>query len=577
MNHFDPELFDSLIDAAEVASSTGGGLANSAEWLVKNTRHPKDWNKPYSFKDHEWQIDVLNDTDSHVYIRKATQITASEVGVRQALATAAKLKNITAIYTMPSLGASAKLVASRVDPVINSSPRLKALVDRNVDSTSIKKIGHSFVYFSGAANTNSAISVPARALFIDEYSFSNPEVISTYTSRLGHNFPGTEIVRIWSSPLHPHSDISELYEKGDQRVYMVYHSKCGQWVELDPMQCLVLPGYDDEIANIMPSDLDQPKVLLDKAWIMCPHCRGEITQENLCLASHRAWVPKRTGQWAHSYDANCFVLPAYRTPIRIFEDLRVYRNTVRWSQYALGVPSSSASEQILEHVINSCFTVKPISDTEKSVYGACIGVDIGNTSHLMVGKRVNGILEVFKAEKIVQDGDNKLKKTIIDRFNSYMAVSCCIDAAPDVSIVSSVQAELAYNSVNGVFFTRGKGKSDLTIFELDEVKGVIKVARTRAFDEFVADFNSGKIKLLAGSPYEEEMKKHFQAIKRIVNTDAVGESVHVWVSSTSDDHWTFSLLYLWLASRLAEDSLKVFIAPASSLLVSRVKMRSMAA
>ncbi len=577
MNHFDPELFDSLIDATEVAASTGGGLGNISDWLVKNTRHPLDWNKSYSFIDHEFQKAILNDTASHIYVRKATQVTLSEVAARQLLATVAKLKNITAIFTLPSYSASQKFVASRIDPIINSSPRLKNMVDNNVDSTTIKKIGQSFCYFSGSANTNSAISVPARALYCDEVAFSDPAVISTLTSRLGHNKAGTEILRFWSSPLHPHSDISAYYEMGDQRVYMVYHSKCCHWVELDPFECLVLPGYNDSISNILPSDLDQPGVNVADAWIMCPHCRQEITQENLCLESHRAWVPKEPSKEAHSYDCNCFVLPAYRTPQKIFNDLRIYRNTTRWSQYALGIPQSNASEQLLEHMINNCFTVKPAGDDERSIYGACLGIDIGNTSHMMIGKKVNGILEVFRVEKVVQDGDGKLKKTIVDRFNQYRAVGCCIDAAPDVSIVSSVQTELPYGAVYGSFFVQGKGKSSLTIFELDEAKGVLKVARTRAFDAFVEEFNAGKIKLPAGSKHEEEMKKHFQAIKRIVDVDAVGEAQGRWVSSSSDDHFTFALLYLWLAAKFVEENCKVYISPASSLFVSRVKMRSVAA
>lgn len=577
MNHFDPNLYDSLLDEVEIAASVGGGLGNVSEWVMKNLRHPMDWNKPYSFHEHEWQIDVMNDTAPHVYIRKATQVSASTVGVILVLAIAAKLKNTTSIYTMPSIGAAAKLVASRVDPFIKSSPRLNALVDRNVDSTSLKKISNSFVYFSGAANVQAAISVPARALFVDELAFSNPEVISTYTSRLGHNKAGSEIVRMWSSPLHPHSDISAYYEMGDQRVYMCFCMKCSTWVELDPLECLVLPGFDDDITNIMPSDLDQPGVRVEDAWVRCPSCHREITQENLCLPTHRAWVPKAPSKDAHSYDVNCLCLPAYRTPEKIFNDLRVYRSTTRWIQYSIGLPRSNASEQILEHVVNSCFTVRPSSDSDRSIYGASVGVDIGSLSHLVVGKRVNGVLEVFRMERVQQDGENKLKKTIVDRFNQYRAVSCCIDAAPDVSIVSSVQAELPYDSVVGAFFVRGKGKSALTIFELDEGKGVLKVARTRAFDMFVEEMNAGKIKLPAGLSFEEDVKKHLQAIKRVINVDATGEESGVWVSSTNEDHWVFALLYLFLASKLAEESQRIYIAPASSLLVSKVKMRTSAA
>ncbi|NCC36725.1 MAG: hypothetical protein EOM24_32635, partial [Chloroflexia bacterium] len=391
-----------------------------------------------------------------VYIRKATQIGASEISLRVGLAVTAKFTGINVIYAMPSIGAAQKLAASRADPIIEASPRLLSMVNKNVDSTQMKQIGRSFIYFAGASATTSAISVPAKALLVDEVAFADPKVVSVFASRLGHNLPHERIVRFFSSPLHPHSDISAYFESGTQHLYLCYHTACGQWVELDPMVCLILPGFNDKISNLKPADLNDPRIKLQDAFVMCPHCRQAISQANLSNPQMRAWVPRYPEKSAHSYDANVMVLPHYRTPATIFNDLTIYKSTVRWMQFALGVPSESASDMLLEHMIQGAFTVRP---PQSEVYYAVLGMDVGNTSHLMCGKQVNGVLEVFRTEKIKQDGENTLNVTASQRFRQYRAAAACVDASPDVSIVKALQSELPYEQVFGVFFVRGKGKS----------------------------------------------------------------------------------------------------------------------
>jgi hypothetical protein len=144
-----------------------GGLRTAAEWICKNTADPRNSAKPFSFKSHEYQIGILNDTHPFVAVRKATQCGQSEASVRLALAICAKFSNISAIYVLPSIRFATKFSMARCDPVIEASRKLKALANRDVSSSELKKIGSSFLYFTGAAQNSSAISIPARALIAD--------------------------------------------------------------------------------------------------------------------------------------------------------------------------------------------------------------------------------------------------------------------------------------------------------------------------------------------------------------------------------------------------------------------------
>lgn len=575
--HIDPELWDSLSEQVETAIITGGGLHNAATWISKNTRDPRNSAKPFSFKGHEYQISILNDAHPYVAVRKSTQVGLSELTVRLALAISAKFSNISTIYVLPSIRFAQKFSMARCDPLIEASPRLKALADRDVSSNELKKIGSSFLYFTGAAQNSSAISIPARALLIDEYAFADPKVISVFTSRLSHQEEHEKIVRFFSSPLHPHADISALVEQGTFNEYMVYHEACGKWVTVSPLENMVLPGFDDPISTIQVADLDDRRVNLDLAFVQCGHCHSPISLANLADPTRRAWVARHPDRSMASYEAGPFVLPQLRTPTILLRDLRLYRNTQRWINYSLGQPSESASDMITQGALDRCFTVAQQSPMSHSVSGAVIGCDVGKTSHIAIGKQVGGVLNVLWLETVRQTDDNATGRTLVERYQSYRATQLVVDAAPDFSIAKYVAGQLPYNTTWGSYFVRGRGKSNLASWETDEKEGVVKISRTRALDEFVEAFNKGLIRLPAGLSFENDVRQHLQRLKRITNVDGVGEETVQWVSSDSSDHWFFALVYLFVASKLVEESGSGIVAGMDlSRLVGRVRLKQAA-
>ena len=238
-------------------------------------------------------------------------------------------------------------------------------------------------------------------------------------------------------------------------------------------------------------------------------------------------------------------------------------------------PAEAASDMITQSALDHCFTVAQQSPMSHSVSGAVIGVDIGKISHVAIGKQIGGVLNVMWLETVRQTDDNATGTTLAQRYQTYHAVQMVVDAAPDFSIAKYVAGQLPYNQVWGSYFVRGRGKSNLAAWELDEKEGVVKVSRTRALDEFVDAFNKGLIRLPAGLSFENDVRQHLQRLKRITNVDGVGEETVQWVSSDSSDHWFFALVYLYVASRLAEESSTGIIPGMNfSNLVGRVKMNN---
>lgn len=572
-SRIDPHVWNSLYEQLETAIVAGGGMSNIAQWIARNTRDPRNSSKPFSFDGHEYQVGILNDTHPTLAIRKATQVGASEMSVRLALAVCAKFSNISAIYVLPSIRFSQKFSMARADTVVDASPRLKALADRDVFSNELKKIGSSFLYFSGAAANTSAISIPARALFLDEFSFSDPQIVSTYVSRLGHQAEHERIVRYFSSPLHPHSDISALYEQGSQNEYFAYHDPCGTWVPVRVLDHLILPGFNEHITTLDYGDLDNPKYRVEDAYIQCDHCHEPFSLENLCDPTRRAWVPAYPDREMASYDAGPLVLPQYRTPQNLLRDLKLYKSTARWVQYSLGHGFESSSDMILASTLDRAFTVPPVSPRSGAVYGAALGCDVGKLSHVAVGRKVGQVLEIVWLETVRQDENNATGRTLVERYQQYRCLSGVIDAAPDVTLTRWVAGQLPYGQVHGCYFIRGRGKSDLRSWAVDEREGVVKVSRTRALDEFVEKMNKGLIRLPVGLVNEEEVRAHMQRLKRVINYDTAGEESAQWITSDSENHWFFAVFYAWLASEMiSESGVGIPVGLSFGNLVSKVRL-----
>lgn len=560
MSSINRHLFESLVDRADTAASSSGERKNLLHWIQKNTRDPKNNNKQFSTTGHEFQEEIINDQATHVVVQKPAQRGVSEIFVRMVLALAARLSGSHFIYVLPTAKFAGKFATSRMDPVIDSSPRLKQMVSKDINNSETKKIGSSFVWIGGAQSDAQAISIPARGLFVDEASFGDPAVLSIYKSRLGHNTADELILYEYSTPLFPGFGISESFDRGTQKYYMTYHTACGTWVVINSLIDIVVPGFDDELVKLTYEESKQIQVRVEDSWVKCPHCGRPVTQENMADPRFRAWVPKYPERRIQSYQVDALDMAARKFAPDIIGALDIYKRTDVWIQFGLGYPHSSSDTSITLEAIEAAFTIQLLPPEVTSVYGATAGMDVGNISHLSHARRINGVLEFFNLEIIRQDGTNSLGETFVKRYLGYRCYQGVIDAGPDVSVCKFAQEKLPGNRCWAARFVRGRGVT-LDLYVRKEEEGVLNVMRTAALNEFVAAFNSGKIKLPRGLPFEADVRKQLAQPKRVTHPDALGEESSVWVS-TGADHWFFSIFYNWLASKMLEnDSMQVYLGP----------------
>lgn len=570
----DLDLFDSLLDLVETAASTAGGRNNLSKWIETNTSDPLNPRKPWSFKDHEFQYDIVNSKHPQTYIRKASQIGVSEIMVRIVMALLAKIPGRHAIYTLPDAGFARKFAGSRFDPVIAASTRLQKLIDKDLNNNEIKKFASSYLYISGSQKESQSISVPASMLFFDEVAYSNQEVLGTYHSRLGHLKQGEEIVYGFSTPLLPNSDIDALFQSGTADEYMCYHDKCNQWVVLDPLLHIRIPDCPSPFELITKEDVN--KIDPSQAYVECPHCKQEITTSNLTDPTRRAWVPAHPDRQNRSFNANFLVLPSSRTPERVIRDRKNYRSTSKWLCFAVGVPAETGDFRFSQEAIDRCFQTTPISPTQASItppINTVIGMDVGKTGHLIIARKSSQYLEILHTEQPKQDEDNNLALTYAQRYRQYRARQGVIDAMPEITVPTKAQAMTPYNATWAAYFTRGQGKTNLDFIEKKENDGVVMVKRTQAFDLLVEMFNQGKILFPKNSPHEQTIRDHLRQLVRITDLDATGEEKSRWVSQSSEDHFAFALLYAFIAAEMVSSDSSAIILPTSASFASKIRMK----
>lgn len=518
-------------------SLVGGDIfGNIGDWLKENTTLA---GKPFSFFEHEFQKEIAADSSSDGSIMKCSQVGLTELAVRIALAFLGISNGRSLIYVLPTSNFAAKFCKSRIDPIIDNSHKLTDLLVTAANSSSMKRFGDSFLYINGAANENQAISVPAEGLFVDELDRCNPAVIGLYNSRSRHT-KGNHFKRKWSTPTVNGYGIDELYAASRQSRYAVKCDHCDTWCIPDFMRDVVIPGFEYDFEHFDKDHLNDPEIHWRDAYIACEHCKLSLDRA-LNTAKRREWVaafPDRdyAGWWVHPFD-----LIAYNPTRSVIEQIKDYPRVGDYRNMVLGLPYTSENAKFNATVVRKLTSIIEAARAD----GCCVGVDVGKTCYLVIGKKVGAIYNVHKLVRLkILDG--LLFPQFVKLFGDFRLRRMVIDAGPDFELVKALQNK--YGSVvNPCVYV----KDDLritdyyTISEVEKTKDVINAQRTKGFDSLVEAANGSKF-LYPMSSEKEEFLQHLGGMVRVETINEEGELEATWVKKGAD-HYLHALFYFKLA------------------------------
>lgn len=565
MRELHPEVAN-FLNRVHAGVNETNNLDQLPEWICKNTRNPLDPSKPWSFKDHEYQLGLLTDTTNHQAWQKCSQVGASEISVRMMLGMLAVMKALTAIYTLPTTGFARKFAKGRIDPVVDNSKLLKALRNNDVDSSELKQFGNSFLYLVGSFGQSSAISVPAQALFKDEVDFSNQTVLTTFNSRLGHAKDGG-IVREFSTPTVNGFGINKAFVDGSQAFYTVKCSHCFDWVAPDFMRDVEVPGFDGTIFEFEKDDLRNSKVKVDEAFLRCPSCQSPLVWDDFLNPNLRQWVHTHPDREKHSYQIQPFDVAAVNPLHRTLRQIDEYERKKDWVNFKVGQPYEDAENSFIGKLIdeNTSGSGAVVPDGTENVVklakGCCIGVDVGKTSWVVIGYPHDDKpgYKVIHRERIRQDGENYLVRRLKFLTECFGVTKGVIDAGPDFTSSSMIVQQSKTNQWFACYYTRNPLGGSLESINVNEEEGIIKSFRTGTFDELVKRCNSGMI-TYTESPDSVLFKDHLTSMKRVETKNEMGDIVVSWVA-TDDDHYAHALNYCNMAYNLMGRKSKTAVSP----------------
>lgn len=557
------ELVDSHLERMESLLVGGYDLNKIPKWICDYTRLK---GQNFTFKDHEYQLAILNDRSPNINVRKCSQVGISEASVRQALAEVNIIPGFTVIYTLPTALFSSTFAKTRVDPVIEGSPRLSAAVHQDVDNTEVKQFGESFIYFKGTKGAQTAISVPADHLFHDEYDFSDIDTVSSYQSRLPHS--KYKLTTKFSTPTVEKYGISMEMSKS-RRFFNV--CKCNHCNEV------FIPNYFNHV-RVAGWDLDLKEITKDNihlvdyksARVFCPKCgkEPELGPE------HREWVcenPSGDSDTA-GYQITPFDAPRIILPGDLVKASTTFERYADFINNRLGMPAEDRDSAISNEDMNNLW----ITASGSGYVTYVMGIDIGQMCHLMVagvkgGAGAGGGIDVLRSEKVPH---HLLEKRIAELKNIYPIRITVMDSQPYFDMLIRMQGV----DINlwGALFIKSK---DLDLYKLrvkdqEEDKGQmyirqLDINRNRGFDALMEMMRAKQVHIMVDE-CKEDIIKHCTDMTRLRVLNDENEFSYVWrKSEAKNDHFHHTLLYTLMASKLTGMASNLIAMP---LYIGKIKL-----
>lgn len=519
---------------------SGHTLDSVPDWIVENTTLR---GQPFSFKGHEYQLEILKNRARDKIVRKCSQIGISEMSVRAVLALLNILDAVTGIYTLPTATDAKKFAKTRFDPVVRTSKTLKSAVNATADNTEVKQFGDSFLHIKGTVGASAAISVPADFIVNDEVDFSDAEVMSNYRSRLTHS--PYKITWKFSTPTVEGYGISAEFAASKRHFNFVKCSCCGHQFLPDYFKHVRIPKYTGDLREINKDNVNNYKFKL--AFVECPSCKGAPSLQ----PEHREWVVENPDAnfEAAGYQIQPFDAPSIITCADLILSSTKYKRYADFENFALGLPAEDKESTLSRGDLDACF----VTGVVPGFWGHVMGVDMGMVCHVMIaGVDHVGQVLVVHTEKIPLARLQTRLAELKQRFHVSITV---MDSQPYTETVMALQK--SDPNLYGAIYVTSKDLRPFILKKEEEDKQLadlevrqVNVNRNRALDGLMVAVRQGKWAIIEDSN-KEEIITHFQDMKRIKVFSQDDEMAYSWRKSASgNDHFHHTAVYAWVAAQI---------------------------
>jgi hypothetical protein len=490
---------------------------------------------------YQFQKNIVNDTSRVTNISKLAQIGATTSTIAYFLAGMATQPKFNVIYALPTAGDASKLVTTKVDPLIGESPALKRLLDKEVDSVELKRLGQNFLFSRGARSETAALSISADVLVIDELDRADPATVKQFRSRLQAS--QLQIIKQFSTPTIQGLGITKEAETSKRYRHMAKCGCCGHLWLPSYHTDIIIPGYLNDLKELTAANLK------DTAWQQarwnCPECG----RDPKLLEASLEWVCENAedNYEAHTY----FISPA--TACEVLKPsyfVRVSTEFEKRSEFlnqCLGEVAEEENEQLQMADIDAALVQSPLDSSELHVLGA----DMGQLCHVTIGRMTqDGDLLVVHREAVPLATFEVRRRELCAQYRVIVSVH---DTQPETHLVTKITD---YDPrAWGAMFSSSKNPELFTTHQKEEDKEegklnlrLVKIARTPMLDKLLEMFKRRQV-VIHKSDDDAKFAAQMLSLKR--SQEFVGEELtYVWKKTNHEDHYHFSLCYLLTAALL---------------------------
>lgn len=414
----------------------------------------------------------------------------------------------------------------------------------DVDNATTKTFGPGkATYFKGAAVGNAAISTTLDFLIHDELSFSDPEIIGDYHSRVLHS-PYKWKLKL-STPTFFNDPIDTEFQNSKRHFNFVRCCHCGHSFIPDYFAHVRIPGYKGQLEEITKEMLH--RLRYQEAFVECPECGKE---PNL-LPEYRHWECENPNENHRSvgFQVSPFDAPTIVTPPSLVVASTSYASLSKFKQFSLGQCAQDAEQGFTEDDIEKV-SVQMAQSPFKYHF---LGTDLGITNHfVVVGMDGNGKIGLVHAERVHLSRYR-------ERFAALIAEYRCLTQVTDLQPFSDLVMSLTddYPNLYAATFVTKQGLEtfEVRIREENPDKAQLNVRqvmvnRNAMLDKLLAEVRSGNI-WIRKTPEYDTIKAHMQDLKRASATLRGGEFVSQWQKSAKgSDHYLFAIMYAVIAAQM---------------------------
>jgi hypothetical protein len=474
--------------------------------------------------------DMTGAMDREVVIQKATQVGVSTYLLRWALYHA-DIRRQNALYIFPKRQQMYDFADARIKAAIMGSRYLRARIPSGyVNNKGLKQVGMGWLYARGSESKDDLDAVDADVLCLDEYDTLRQENIPDAERRISGSVNG--LIRRVGVPSIPGYGISALYEKTDQRQWMVPCGACNHRQTL---------SYAENVDE-------------DSATLVCHKCQKPLDTAK--------------GEWVAEYpdrDVKGYLVPRLVVPgVNLKPIIEAHQKTTPYEiavhqNKDLARPYAPEEGRLSDEAIAAASRADiPIEAIE---VGQCdlvtMGVDVASVRALNV--RVS-------AYTLPTDGRLPTKRSLwlgeVDDFgkvaelmNRYQVNMCCVDHEPEHRMARALAEQFPGRVYLAHFITSRSG----TVFDPKPEMRSVGVKRTELLDATFDSIRQQRNLLPEQKP--TGYVKQMQALTRVKVT-AAGGMVRGEYQSVAADDYAFAEAYdtlamqVWLWQQATDDAIR---------------------